>query len=567
MFRKLFSFLVIAPFVFVGLIYSIDVSWDSERLNLEVRMQQRVEEVLSKILSPDQFVVVVRIEPLVSSPNTVVQDESDGFFLPGVPNRSSLNETSQQVKSLVDTLKTEDKFFKKFIKRISVTLVLDESLPEVEVGKVRELTRQILGLDPERGDSLNIQKSKFNKSATPIVNNSPMNRIQTELKNYWVVVVLILTIFCVFVCLLFMFGPLRGFLNNLIQILPTLKPEDSGRNRADPFPLIPPYFPPSYGLPNGGNGGGNTNFSGALQVENPNKTTLPFGFIREDNISNLAVILSKESPEKAAVVLGYLPADWIIRVMSKISPTLQSEITSKLATTRQLLPEQVEDIEQDLKRRLDYMIGGPERMFSVYESLDPEAQRNMLENLKESSPEIAEEMRQRSFLFEDLDKFEVSSLKAILREVDLQTLILSLRASDELFVNKILEHVPEGKAEIIRDELSFKTENLTPKIITDAQRKISLIAKRLKAEGHIHIPEVKSFSPAERLAGSLRHSLKLPAGMKFEESLSVDSASRPGNDIENKISNFLKKRTDQERFPVQDGEFSREKDSKNVGEG
>src|SRR5262249_136889 len=138
-----------------------------------------------------------------------------------------------------------------------------------------------------------------------------------------------------------------------------------------------------------GGGPGGANFSGSLQVENPSRRTTPFSFIREDHLSNLAILLERESPEKSAVVLGYLPTDWISKLMGRLDPRLQMEITGHLATTRQLLPEQVEDIEQDLKRRLDYLIGGPERLSAVYESLDPEAQKRMLDNLRANRPDIA----------------------------------------------------------------------------------------------------------------------------------------------------------------------------------
>ena len=81
------------------------------------------------------------------------------------------------------------------------------------------------------------------------------------------------------------FGPLRGFLNNFVQILPMLKPVDNGggRNRLGQMalgdmPALPMFAPPpAYGLPAPSSPAA---FSGSLQVENPNKNTLPFGFIR-----------------------------------------------------------------------------------------------------------------------------------------------------------------------------------------------------------------------------------------------------------------------------------------------
>jgi len=281
--------------------------------------------------------------------------------------------------------------------------------------------------------------------------------------------------------------------------------------------ILPALMAQSLGLPAPNSSGGPANFSGMLQVENPNKRTTPFSFIREDHLSNLAVLLSHESPEKAAVVLGYLPNEWISRVMAKMDPQLQLEITNQLATTRQLLPEQVEDIEQDLKRRLDYMIGGTDRIYAVYDNLDQETQRRMLEHLKISRPDIVDELRKRTLFFEDLEKLDSVSLKAVLREVDLQTLVASLRGEPESLVARMLEHLTEGKAEIVKQELDMG-ENRSTRSSAEAQKRICLIAKRLAKEGQVQIVHVSETSPSTRYSGTLRTTLKLPPGLALKES-------------------------------------------------
>jgi flagellar motor switch protein FliG len=292
-------------------------------------------------------------------------------------------------------------------------------------------------------------------------------------------------------------------------------------------------------------------FSGSLQVENPNKTVMPFGFIREDHMGNLAILLSRETPEKAAVVLGYLPADWISRILARLDPAMQSEVASHLATTRQLLPEQVEDIEQDLKRRLDYLVGGPERIIAIYESLDPEAQKRMLESLKEARPDLVDELRRRTVTFEDLEKLEPAALKAIFREVDLQTIVFSLKGASESLKTRILEHVTEGKAEIIRDELEV-SEGTSGRATSEAQRKITLIARRLEREGQIQIPQIQETAPAARY-GSLRSILKLPPGLKLDQPAQTPPDATV-EDIKEKIRRFMKRGAEEkERFPSGEG--------------
>lgn len=508
-----------------------EVSLDAARLDLEMRMQQRVEESLGKILPSGQFVVVVRIDPMPAPVQPAKQDPAEVYFLPGVPARRSVDDTGQKIQNLADSIKPDSALFQRFIKRILVTLVVDKDLPDDTLSKIRDLTRQMLSLDPARGDTLDIQRTVFNKPADQTMAPTGIQKVQRELKSYWVIIALAIVLFCITVLILFVFGPLRDFLTKFVAVLPTLKPDDRGarmaRNGFDPQQAFP-FMPQPYALPNNSGGGNaNSSFSGSLQVENPNKTTLPFGFIREDHLANLAILLSRETPEKAAVVLGYLPPEWISRILERLDQTMQSEVASSLATTRQLLPEQVEDIEQDLKRRLDYLVGGPERIIAVYESLEPDAQRRMLDSLRESRPELAEELRNRTMLFEDLEKLEPSALKSLLREIDLQTLVLALRGVADSLKQRVLEHMSEGKAQIVREELELSEGN-GGRATVDAQRKVVMIAKRLEREGQINIPQVEGSVPTARYGSTLRSTLKLPTGLEVE----TDGAAAEATPVE-----------------------------------
>jgi flagellar motor switch protein FliG len=233
--------------------------------------------------------------------------------------------------------------------------------------------------------------------------------------------------------------------------------------------------------------------------------------------------------------------------------SLQNEIAANLATTRQLLPEQVEDIEQDLKRRLDYLIGGPDRIFAVYESLDAEGQKRMFDSLKDSRPEIAEELRRKTLLFEDLEKFDSGALKSLLRELDLQTIVMALKGAADSFRAKVLEHVPEGKAQIISEELEFST-GTGGKAMLEAQKKMIQVAKRLEREGQINIPQIAEGLPSSRYGGSLRSVLKLPPGMKMDDTMPENGGAKPSEDIQGRINRFLNRGggPSKERYPSQE---------------
>src|SRR5204862_3494834 len=104
-------------------LYAVETSMDGERLDLEMRMQTRVEEALAKILPAGQFVVVVRVEPVtkILSQKEEAPAEQDGFFLPGVPSIKKMDGSADAIRKLTDQLRPEKEVYHKFIKRITVT--------------------------------------------------------------------------------------------------------------------------------------------------------------------------------------------------------------------------------------------------------------------------------------------------------------------------------------------------------------------------------------------------------------------------------------------------------------
>jgi hypothetical protein len=96
-------------------------------------------------------------------------------------------------------------------------------------------------------------------------------------------------------------------------------------------------------------------------------------------------------------------------------------------------------------------------------------------------------------LFDDLERLDSTALKTLLREVDMQTLVMALRGVAKTFVDRILEHVSQGKAQIVREELELSEGN-GGRATMEAQRKVVLLAKRLEREGQITIPQIEGGS-------------------------------------------------------------------------
>ncbi|OVE77106.1 hypothetical protein BVX98_03525, partial [bacterium F11] len=139
-------------------------------------------------------------------------------------------------------------------------------------------------------------------------------------------------------------------------------------------------------------------------------------------------------------------------------------------------------------------------------------------------------------------------------EVDLQTLVLSLRGQSESFRKKIMDHLSTGKAELVLEELEF-SGGPVGKASSDAQRKITTLVRRLEKEGQIEIPRSEATVPLSRYGSSLKSSLKLPEGFNPDEPQTpeVILPNEEGQDIEARIRAFMSRRPGEiERFPVED---------------
>jgi hypothetical protein len=153
-------------------------------------------------------------------------------------------------------------------------------------------------------------------------------------------------------------------------------------------------------------------------------------------------------------------------------------------------------------------------------------------------------------LFDDLDRFDPPALKAILREVDLQTMVMALKGVSDGFRTHILEHMSQGKAEIVRQELDLGDSAAPGRATAEAQKKVVLIAKRLEREGQIHVPAVEPGGAATRFGPSLRSTLKLPPGLRRSDVIPATEVA--ADDIKDRIKKFMGRQGENstERYPT-----------------
>ncbi|MCU0306372.1 MAG: flagellar motor switch protein FliG [Thermoleophilia bacterium] len=226
--------------------------------------------------------------------------------------------------------------------------------------------------------------------------------------------------------------------------------------------------------------------SGSIRVS-------PFEFLRRTDAAQIVNVVANEHPQTVALILAYLPPQLAAQVMSAFPPEQQSEVAMRLAVMDRTAPEVIREIERVLEKRLSSVLnqdftsaGGIKALVDVLNSVDRSTERRILESLDEQNPELAEEVRNLMFLFEDIVTLDDRSVQLVLREVDNRQLALALKRSDDDVKEKIFHNMSERAEANVREELEYMGP-VRNRQIEEAQQAIVSIIRKLEEAGQIVI--------------------------------------------------------------------------------
>ncbi|MFX4261955.1 flagellar motor switch protein FliG [Pelotomaculum propionicicum] len=206
-----------------------------------------------------------------------------------------------------------------------------------------------------------------------------------------------------------------------------------------------------------------------------------YNFIREEHPQTIALILAHLTPEQAATILGMLP------------PELQSEISRRIAIIDRFTPDIVRDVETLLERKLSSVVqqdqtvvGGVQSLVDILNRVGRSAEKVILEGLEREDPVLAEEVKRRMFVFEDLIQLPDNFIQRVLKEVNSKDLTLAMRGANEEVNARIYKNMSKRAAEMIKEEIEFMGP-VRLKEVEKAQQKVVTIIRKLDESGEIVI--------------------------------------------------------------------------------
>jgi flagellar motor switch protein FliG len=224
-------------------------------------------------------------------------------------------------------------------------------------------------------------------------------------------------------------------------------------------------------------------------------SNIPFASLRKTDPRHLMSYLQDEHPQIVALILAYLESEQSSAILSALPHDVQSDISKRIATMGRPSPEVVKEVERVLAHKMSEVldkdnaeIGGVKALVNILNMVDRSTERSILKDLEEEDPMLAEEIRKRMFVFENIVKLSDSDVQRILRDVNPKDLAVALRGASEEVSTKIFKNQSKRSAGMLKEEIDLMGP-VRLKVVEESQQKIVKIIRALEDAGEVTISQ------------------------------------------------------------------------------
>lgn len=234
----------------------------------------------------------------------------------------------------------------------------------------------------------------------------------------------------------------------------------------------------------------------ALDVINKLTVSLqvrPFEFVRKADPAQLLNFIQKEHPQTIALILAYLKPQQASVVLAALPQDKQADVARRIATMDRTSPEVIKEVERILEKNLSSLVtedftaaGGVQAIVNILNTVDRGTEKYIMETLEIEDTDLAEEIRKRMFVFEDILSLDNRSIQRFLRDVENNQLAIALKGATEEVQKVIYSNMSKRLAEMIKEDIEFMGP-VRLKDVEEAQQKIVNVIRKLEDAGEIVI--------------------------------------------------------------------------------
>lgn len=219
----------------------------------------------------------------------------------------------------------------------------------------------------------------------------------------------------------------------------------------------------------------------------------PFEFVRKADASQLLNFIQDEHPQTIALILSYLSPIQAAQIIAALAPDRQADVAKRVATMDRTSPDVIKEVERVLETKLSSLvnqeynvIGGVDAVVEILNTVDRGTEKHIMETLEIEDPELADEIRKKMFVFEDILLLDDRAIQRVLRDVENSDLAVALKGANEQVQNAIFNNLSKRLAAMIKEDMEFMGP-VRMKDVEESQQKIVNIIRKLEDSAEIVI--------------------------------------------------------------------------------
>lgn len=221
--------------------------------------------------------------------------------------------------------------------------------------------------------------------------------------------------------------------------------------------------------------------------------TKAFDFIRKTDYKNLMAAIQNEHPQMIALILAYSRADQAAAVIGELPKDKRIEVVERIAKMDKASPEVISLVEKNLEMKfssfmsMDFTeVGGINYTADIMNNMDRANEKFIFDEIIKRDAKLADDIRKKMFVFEDIVFLDSMSIQRFLREVETRDLVYALKGANTEVSNIIFANMSGRMSETIRSDLEY-THNVRLKDVEEAQQRIVGVIRNLEESGELVI--------------------------------------------------------------------------------
>ena len=218
-----------------------------------------------------------------------------------------------------------------------------------------------------------------------------------------------------------------------------------------------------------------------------------FDFIQETDSKNLYSVLQHERAQTIALVLSYADSDLTAAVIAELPEEKKIDVVESIALMDRASPDAIKIVEQQLRKKFDNIlttdfttIGGVDYIADVMNHMDRGNEKLIFDEIGKENPELAETIRKKMFVFEDILGMDDRSVQRFIRDCDMKDVVYALKNASPEMQSLFYKNMSSRQAETVKSDLEV-TVNVRLKDVEEAQQRIVNLVRKLDEEGELII--------------------------------------------------------------------------------